>query len=165
MKVYLVRHGEAEPEPGEFERVLTENGRAGIRRLAAFLGAREAHPVEIRHSTETRARQTAELIAKELGSGISVREVRGLAPSDGVTDLEEFLRDHHEDLLLVGHLPHLDRLASRLLSGEEEASFDMPPGSAMCLERRNGFETGRRRPLRFRMMWMVSPRLLPEQAG
>jgi phosphohistidine phosphatase len=59
-----------------------------------------------------------------------------------------------EDVMLVGHLPFMGKLASRLIGGSEEAELiAFQPGSVACLERKP--EGG------WTLLWMVRPDLLP----
>jgi phosphohistidine phosphatase len=58
------------------------------------------------------------------------------------------------DVMLVGHLPHMSRLASLLLlwdSGREV--LDFAPGTVACLEKVGGW----------RVKWMISPDTLRNQ--
>ena len=55
------------------------------------------------------------------------------------------------DLMLVGHLPFMNDLASRLVCGDASAdAFVFTPGTAVCLERVPGSR-------RFCVRWVVNP--------
>ena len=117
MAIYLVRHGDAVAETVDAARPLSPRGRAEVERmadLAAGLGLRVA---EIRHSGLVRARQTAEILAARLAPRRGVRAAEGLRPDDDPLPLAVECETAREPLMLVGHLPHLGRLASRLLIG------------------------------------------------
>jgi phosphohistidine phosphatase len=73
------------------------------------------------HSGKLRAEQTAELLAGALGRARSIEPRDGLAPNDPVAPVADWLRDAAESTssALVGHLPFLDRLASSLITADE----------------------------------------------
>jgi phosphohistidine phosphatase len=81
--------------------------------VAAALGV---EVTEIRHSGKTRARQTAEIIGQALSPPQGVKAVSGLSPLDDVGPVAEELDEVSEPLMLVGHLPFLERLAGQLLA-------------------------------------------------
>jgi phosphohistidine phosphatase len=118
MTIYLVRHGEALPAPADAVRPLSPRGRAEVERvahLAADLGLR---PAEIRHSGLLRAGQTAEILAARLAPARGVRPVPGLGPEDDPEPVAVECEQARVPLMLVGHMPHLGRLAGRLLIGD-----------------------------------------------
>ncbi len=163
MKLYLVRHGEAKPKDVDPERPLTESGLRAIARIADFLRAADAVSVaEIQHSGKLRAKQTAELIAARLHLSAPINSVSNLDPLAAVSDLAEMLGSARTDLMLVGHLPHLNRLASRLVFGDEEReAFAFSEGGAMCLQRGPGDSEGGEQVPGWSVLWMVSPDLVP----
>jgi phosphohistidine phosphatase len=118
MELYLVQHGEAKPKDEDPERPLTERGFENARTMAEHASRLRVKVAEIRHSGKLRARQTAETFAQALGAPLS--ESKGLSPKDDVAPLAKELTRRSENLMIVGHLPHLARLASRLLCGSEE---------------------------------------------
>jgi len=132
MQVYLVRHGEASVPPGGSERVLTDRGRDQARRIADCLAKRGVAPTVIRHSTRIRARETAEILAAALGE-VPLEEIAGLAPEDQVLGIAAMVAATDHDLMLVGHLPHLDLLASQLVSGTSSVAFNFPTAAALSL--------------------------------
>ena len=133
-RVYLVRHGEAGPAPDDAARVLTERGRADVEAVAARLRAAGVEVAEIRHSGLVRAHQTADILARHLGPARGVRVMAGLAPDDEPGDAAGALAGGADPLMLVGHLPHLARLASLLLGGGREL-IRLEPGTALGLTR------------------------------
>jgi len=103
--------------------------------IAQALRARAVEVAEIRHSGLARARETAEILARVLGSGAAVRAVSGLAPEDDPDVARAELDLAREPLMLVGHLPHLGRLASGLLGPEGGEIPSFTPGTALGLAR------------------------------
>jgi phosphohistidine phosphatase len=132
---YLVRHGSAAPGPDDGARPLTAEGRAEVEGTARALRARGVGVAEIRHSGLARARETAELLGRTLTPLRGVRAVSGLAPEDDPDIARAELELATEPLLLVGHLPHLARLARALLGGPELERIPFPPATAVGLRR------------------------------
>jgi phosphohistidine phosphatase len=92
-------------------------------------------PRRILHSGKTRAQQTAGVWGEILG-GVEVAQADAMYPAAGPTVWAGRLGREADDLMLVGHLPHLRRLASLLLCGDagsEVVAFEN--GGVVCLER------------------------------
>ena len=118
MDLYLMQHGEAKPESEDASRPLTERGRLEVERVARIAGRIGLGIRLIEHSGKLRARQTADIVAAHLQPHPRVEERSGLAPNDSPGDLARVLQDAGEPRLLVGHLPHLARLVSLLVTGD-----------------------------------------------
>lgn len=126
MDVYLVQHGEALSAEQDSRRPLSEAGRAATRKMARCLADRGSELIDppitdIWHSGKLRAQQTAEILAQALGPQTTPMGREGLNPNDDPRAVCEELttgRDRREAVLLVGHLPHLARLAGLLLAGD-----------------------------------------------
>ncbi|MBA7704764.1 hypothetical protein ES703_113582 [subsurface metagenome] len=118
MTLYLVQHAEAKPREDDHQRPLSDQGRADIQKVAAFLGDRGIPVSRIIHSGKLRARQTAETLAERLKATGGVSETDGLAPLDDPAVWDGRLSELNENLMLVGHLPHMGKLAALLVTGE-----------------------------------------------
>jgi len=137
MRLYLVQHGEAVPEDVDPDRPLSDIGRADVSRVAGFL-AEAGVPVDrILHSGKTRARQTADAFAAALAPGAVVAQTEGgIVPKDPTDWLAEAAAAWTDDVLVVGHLPFMGRVVSRLVAGNEDAGVvAFTPGTVVCLER------------------------------
>ena len=152
MQVYLVRHGEALSEMEEPSRPLSARGEEQVKLLAELLKVRfRLFPGHIFHSPKTRAVQTAATMSRTLDFSSGPGEKDGLMPMDDPGIWAQRLEDMDRDIMLVGHLPHLSRLASLLLlsdSGRDVMNFT--PGTIVCLERSGGW----------RVKWMICPDIL-----
>jgi phosphohistidine phosphatase len=107
------------------------------------------------HSGKLRARQTAEIIGEALRPSAGIMETDGLAPLDDPLIWVGRLSGMTEDSMLVGHLPHLQRLAALLLGGAAEkkvVAFTM--GGIVALERDDEGN--------WSLAWMVRPDLLKQ---
>ena len=136
MKLYLVQHGEAASKEADPERPLTGKGRKDSAKTAEFLGSSGISVDSIWHSTKTRAMETARIFENELSPKEGTVQKEGLAPSDPVTDILAVVMAEGKDIMIVGHLPFLEKIASYALIGAEEpgiVKFNM--GGVVCLER------------------------------
>ena len=155
MKLYLVQHGEATPEEVNPARPLTVQGQRDVQKVASFLNSVGIGPLPIRHSGKTRAKQTAEIIASRLGSKCQIAESKNLAPNDPVQIVADEISQMTDDLMIVGHLPFLGKLASFLLTRSEAKSvvtFRM--GGLVCLQRSDD-QT-------WQVAWMIIPELIQQ---
>ncbi len=153
MLLYLVQHGDALPEDVDPARPLSANGRADAERVAALLAGQVLGITRVLHSGKTRAQQTAEILACEIARGAPLQAVRGMNPLDDPEPWAEQIDSWTEDVMLVGHLPFMSRLVSRLLVGKADVGLvTFEPGSVVCLERDGGHWT---------VAWMLRPLLLP----
>jgi phosphohistidine phosphatase len=138
MRLYLVQHGEAKPEAEDPERPLTLSGTEEVKRVAGMLRKLQIKQPKIVHSGKVRAKQTAEILAQ--GLNISLSLVQGspvLNPNDPVRPWAERIQKELDDLMLVGHLPFLEKLASLLLCGNENAKLVLfRYGAIVCLEQK-----------------------------
>ena len=135
MRLYLVQHGQATSEQEDPERPLTDQGADEASRVARHAVERWGiGPARILHSGKTRARQTAEVWGRY--AGIGIEQVAGLAPNDDPATWAQRLDEGREDIVLVGHLPHLTKLASLLVIGvADPAVVNFRPGALVALER------------------------------
>ena len=134
MQFYLVRHGEAVSQAINGQRPLTPGGRHDVEGLGRAAAARGVRPRKILHSGLLRAQQTAELLSKSLGGLDEIRELGGLRPDDDPFLASAELESSTVPLMLVGHLPHLSRLASCLVAGDpERVVVEFAPATMVCL--------------------------------
>lgn len=153
MLLYLIQHGTAKTEEEDPGRDLTDQGTAEVERMAEYLKTKDPQIHVIWHSGKTRARRTAEIFAHRLDMANRLLEHTGLAPKDDVLPIARNLEDSHNNVMLVGHLPFLSRLASTLLTGTPEKEiFRFRNSCAICLERD---ERG------WHLCWMQTPEGLP----
>jgi phosphohistidine phosphatase len=149
MHIYLVQHGEAKPEAEDPGRHLTERGLQDVKKVAEFL--RPLQVQAIWHSGKARAEQTAEILA----ATITTREVvqkEGLAPKDPVGVLKQGIERLDQDIMIVGHLPFLSKLAGLMVAGDETKEVvAFQYGGVACLELLGGS---------WKIDWMIVPGLL-----
>lgn len=136
MDLFLVRHGEARTASEDPRRPLSDQGRREVEKVARAAAARGIKVSKILHSDKLRAKQTAEILAGILSPGGGIREITGLSPDDDPLLAKAKLEAAETALMLVGHLPHLGRLASLLVAADcEKKVVDFPAASMACLTR------------------------------
>ena len=118
MHLYLVRHGEAKSEKDDPKRGLTDQGIQEVRKMAAHADSIGLRVAEIFHSPKARARQTAQVMAEQLKPEKGIDQSDNLLPMDDPGLWALRLAGMNEDVMLVGHLPYMARLASLLVCGE-----------------------------------------------
>ena len=139
MDFYLVRHGQAKPDYEDSRRPLSDSGRWDVEKIARAAAAKEIKVAEILRSDKLRAKETAEILAGFLSPARGIREIPGFSPEDDPLVAQADLEVAAESLMLVGHLPHLGRLAALLLVGDSEKKVvDFAPATMVCLARGRG---------------------------
>jgi phosphohistidine phosphatase len=134
MALYLVQHGKSLSKEIDPEQGLSERGIREVEIIAETAAAYNVKVGRIEHSGKKRAAQTAELFAGKLGMPkVSIAE--GLKPLDDVTRKAAALPPA-ADLMLVGHLPFMERMASYLTTGSTDYTvFTFQNGGIVCLEK------------------------------
>lgn len=155
MRLYLVQHGEAVPEEVDPARPLSEVGRSAVADVARFLAAGGLRVTQVLHSGKLRAELTAALLAEAVAPGRTPAARSGLDPRDPTDGIAREVAAWEDDAMLVGHLPFMARLASRLVAGREDAGLvAFQPGTIVCLERTEH--------QRWTIAWMVRPELVAD---
>lgn len=155
MRLYLVQHAEAKSKEEDPSRPLTEKGFETIRNMASYAEKYLRIQVDqIIHSGKLRAKQTALVLAAHLypTKGMAVDE--SLEPLANPNIWKERLTEIKTNIILVGHLPHLSKLAGQLLyMGESREVVTFKMGGILCLVKdEDGHWT---------IQWMVTPEILP----
>jgi phosphohistidine phosphatase len=153
MKLYLVQHAKAAPKLVNPQRPLTEEGRRDVQKVAAFIKPLNLCVDYLWHSGKRRAAETAELLAKVIDIKEATIARDGLGPNDDVTALRDKLLSSPQDIMIVGHLPFLSKLASLLLAGSESAeTIAFKNGGIVCLNRSEANQ--------WQVDWVITPELI-----
>ncbi len=147
MNVFLVHHAEALGPHIDPQRPLSTVGRSQAEWLSIEAHRAGVAPALIWHSGKLRARQTAEAFLRVCNPVATFKMVRGLAPDDPLDWMCDAIAAEDQDVMVVGHMPHLPALASRL-SGVTEM---FPLHGIVWLER-----VGDRR---YEERWRLAPAL------
>jgi phosphohistidine phosphatase len=153
-----MRHGEAvdrdsPSSPPDAKRPLTDKGRARARQVAEGMRRLGVAPALVLTSAYVRARQTAEIAGAVLVPGkAALKETAALIPGAEPGRLLSELRGIRADeVLCVGHLPHLD-LALAALLGLSTPITSLKKAGVACVDW-NGRGGGT-------LLWLATPRLL-----
>ncbi|MBF0249740.1 MAG: phosphohistidine phosphatase SixA [Alphaproteobacteria bacterium] len=155
MRLYLAQHARALPEAEDPAWPLSDEGRADAAKVAAFLGRAGVRVEDVVHSGKRRAEQTATIFAETVWPGRAAQMFEGLKPNDATDPLLHAAQIAGGDVMAVGHMPFMGRLAARLLTGAEDgAAVAFEPGAVACFERAPDD--------RWALVWMVRPSLLTD---
>lgn len=152
MNLYFLRHGEAldGAQYTDHERPLSNHGlqqAAGVGRFFREQGIRFDH---VYCSPLLRARQTAEALQREAGiTPIQTTEMLA-SSSDPRQILLELRTLDREDVLLVGHEPHLSKTVSLLLGLGDRSRVEMKTCSLACVT-----TAGSATPDRGNLRWLI----------
>jgi phosphohistidine phosphatase len=149
MLLFLIQHAEAKSKEKDPSRGLSEKGIQDITKIANYASKLDIKAPGILHSGKLRAQQTARVLADYLKIE-NISETDGLGPMDDPGIWFERMKNEHEDRILVGHLPHLDKFSSLLLSGDSDKKIiDFKMGCIVSLKRS---EDGN-----WTVKWMITP--------
>ncbi len=152
MKLYLVQHGKAASKDEDPQRGLTEEGLTELQRIAAFIKPSNLRVEYLWHSGKRRAEQTAEILAEAVNAK-TLAAHNGLGPNDDVKPFEDEITSVDGDVMVVGHLPFLSKLAALLLAGSESANtIKFKNGGVVCLSYSD--------EERWQIDWAVTPELI-----
>ena len=154
MKLYCVRHGEAESSSRDPKRPLTVSGQQDVRLIADFLKQQDTRLSTMLYSPQLRAVETAEILQSVL-SPTDCQVCPSVLDEDAsIETVMSMIQTWTDHTMLVGHLPFLSRLISRLVLGNDDLFpiVNTPPAGVVCLEH---FDRGR-----WIIQWIVHPRML-----
>jgi len=150
MALYLVQHGKSLPKDIDPDQGLSDQGVAETENIAKIAKEHGINVIAIKHSGKTRAKQTADIFAAALDPAKDVVAAAGLKPLDDVAAFAADL-DADENLMLVGHLPFMERITSQLITG----SIDKP----VCKFQNSGIVCLNKNP--DTQSWMIIWTLMP----
>lgn len=134
MPLYLVQHGKCLPREIDPDPPLSPEGRSDVRRIAEVAKGYGVAVSRILHSGKTRARETAGILAELLNPDNGVDEAAGLNPLDDPADWAA-AADPAGRIMLVGHLPFMERLAALMVTGSAARPvFRFQNGGIVCLD-------------------------------
>jgi phosphohistidine phosphatase len=153
MHVYLVQHGKAKSAEEDPNRGLSGEGRNEVSQVAEFIREQRISVSLIQHSGKLRAEETAHVFASSIRCASGPVHTEGLDPADDPSIMANFLKVYTDDILIVGHLPHLERLTSLLLTGNpDRRPVQFRNGGVTCLEKEQSGV--------WSVVWVVVPQLL-----
>ena len=152
MALFLVQHGKSLSKDADPERGLSEEGLVDVRQIADVAKTYGVYVSSVRHSGKKRARQTAEIFAAGLEVEGGIHEITGMNPLDDVVSFATTLNSN-DDIMLVGHLPFMEKLTSYLTSrSTDNRIFKFQNGGIVCLDKDQGLDT-------WMIKWTLSPHI------
>ena len=119
MALFLVQHGKSLPKEQDPDRGLSQEGLTETQTMAALALENNVQIMRIIHSGKKRALQTAEIYMKSLEPEAGISKGAGLAPLDDVSKFASTV-SNEDNIMIIGHLPFLERLVSYLVMGSAE---------------------------------------------
>lgn len=157
MRLYLIRHGDAEDGVADASRSLSDRGKDEIRLTAEFLKKNGVKVDCIYHSGLLRAKQSAEIIARTLGRPpLVVKDY--LSPNSPVGPFMSELIKLKKDVAVAGHMPYLGYLVAKLLTGVDRAGLvEFKKAGCLFLEKEKDEP--------WKMRWFTVPSILTNLEG
>ncbi len=150
MKLYLVRHGQAKDSSEDPDPPLSDYGQKEVDHVAQKLKKHDVQVQAVYHSRKLRAKETAITLSASLTAIDGILELDGLRPMDPIEPIIQLISEESHDIMLVGHLPFMNYLASHLTQiDEQEAFIQFPTACMICLEEE-------------RDRWAVTLRITPD---
>ncbi len=135
MALLLVQHGKSLPKDEDPEQGLSDEGVLDVKHIADAAKKYGVNVSCIKHSGKKRARQTADIFASALQPALGVQEIGGIKPMDDVASFADNISSG-EDLMLVGHLPFMEKLVSFLITGSiARPVIKFQNGGIVCLDK------------------------------
>jgi len=135
MAIYLVQHAECLSKDQDPQKGLSELGTVNAKRIAEVAAGYNVPVTRILHSGKKRAHQTAEIFSSFLAPPEGVAATEGINPLDDVVPFGDHL-ESDADLMIVGHLPFMERLTAYLITASpEKPVFKFQNAGIVCLDR------------------------------
>lgn len=134
MALYLVQHGKNLTKTEDPEKGLSVDGKLDTERIAGVANGYRVKVSRIVHSGKKRARETAEIMASVLSPTNGLEALKGMNPLDDVRTFADSL-ELDMNIMLVGHLPFLERLIGLLVCGDPDRTvFKLQNSGILCID-------------------------------
>jgi len=137
MKLYFLRHASASDiAPNDAERKLTMEGEKEARVAGAALAELGVKPAQVLSSPLMRARQTAEIAARELKHTDDIEVFDELLNDTSTPALLKALKSYGDanELLLVGHMPSLSEHIAACIGVKSAEAVPLGKAGMACIE-------------------------------
>ena len=153
MDFYLVRHGDAVAESFDERRPLSRLGRDQVDQVARLAVQKQTQVAVIFHSGILRAEQTAQILAQRLRPRQGIMPMSGLLPQDDPALAAAWLATAEDSIMLVGHLPFMNRLGALLVTGDPDRDvIAFTPATIVCCAQQ---------PSGWSVKWILAPQANP----
>jgi phosphohistidine phosphatase len=158
MDIYLLRHasaGQYNPETNDDKRPIDKTGEQQSHDVGRALAALDPDLDAIISSPLTRAMQTAEIVAGELGYEDKIVTDGALRPEASYEEFEELLSRYGKKkaILMVGHNPSMTEFLIQMLSGADSAEFIDFKKSAVAKVEKDGSQPAV-------LKWCLTPKVV-----
>ncbi len=134
MRLYIVRHGDYLTVDKDPQKKLSQRGIDESKKIAQVLAKQKISPLAIWHSDKTRAQQTAQIISESIGVNNLIAR-KDLAPAEPVNKFPQEILKENRDLMIVGHIPFIQKLTGLLLANSTNSDIiRFYKSSVACLE-------------------------------
>jgi len=104
-------------------------------RMAELAAEKNIELIKIIHSGKKRAEQAAIILKEYLKPLFGIDQSIGLDPNDDIFYILGLI-EKADNIMIVGHLPFLEKLTSYLVTGDEDGSVvQFPTAGIVCLDK------------------------------
>jgi len=134
MALFLVQHGLSLPKDQDPEKGLSKKGFEDTQRIAKVAKSYGIPVSKIVQSGKKRARETALIFSETLGIKELSEQVDGINPLDDVKLFSDKI-DPESGLMIVGHLPFLEKMVSYIITGNQDLKiYKFQNSGIVCLD-------------------------------
>lgn len=137
MKLFILRHGEAEPfmQP-DADRVLTQKGVLAVQSVGERLKAESIKIDTIVVSPYVRTQQTLDNFQMKYGAVADIHTDSAITPDGLISDVYKLLSgyDKNSCVMLISHLPLVSILVANLVTGAKSDMHQYPMAPASLAE-------------------------------
>ena len=138
MALFLVQHGISAPKDIDPEKGLSDFGREETNRIAQVAKGYKSPVHKVVHSGKKRAEQTAAIFHEALALEIPMKKISGIKPMDDARIFAATI-ELEGNLMVVGHMPFMERLVSFLTTGSENCRvLKFQNSGIVCLDMERG---------------------------
>lgn len=163
--ILLLRHAKsswADADLKDFDRPLADRGLKDAPRMGKYLRKIDLKPEYLVSSTAERARQTTELCLEAMKSDDEILHWDEGLYFESVHKYIQAIQstpEKAETMMVVGHNPLMENVATLLSGGAERVSFRMPTAGLVCLET-YALRWEDIKPGTCQIKWMMIPKVL-----
>ena len=155
MALFLVQHGISEAKDMDPKKGLSAFGREETNRIALVAKGYKIPIQKLVHSGKKRAEQTADIFYEVLDLKTPMKKISGINPMDDVRSFAATI-EPDENLMVVGHMPFMERLVSFLTTGTENCRvYKFQNSGIVCLD----MEIGEDNKVDWFIRWTLNPNI------
>ena len=135
MALFLVQNGKSLSKGVDPDQGLSKEGIAKVEWIVTVAKEYSIKVSQIDYNTKIRARQTVEIFASVLKPSGGIHKKSGLKPLDDATAIAYNI-ESQDAIMLIGHLPFMERLTAYLITGSvEKTVFKFQNSGISCLDK------------------------------